>query len=174
MKSLQLTLVALAVLSANACYGITHTFSGTMDVLQAGTNGGFGAGTGTGTGTISGDYNAATNEINYTLTWEDLIAPVTNLHFHLGAPGVSGGVELGVPGPWSSPYVNSAVVDTEAKEANLLAGDWYVNVHTDGNAGGFPGGEIRGQVIVRPIPEPTTACLALVACASVVSLRRKR
>jgi hypothetical protein len=31
---------------------------------------------------------------------------------------------------------------TEAQAADLLAGRWYVNIHTAAN----PGGEIRGQV----------------------------
>ena len=174
MKTVLFAALSIAALSVNTCFGITHTFTGMMDVLQAGTNGGFGGGTGNGTGTISGDYDANTNMINYTLTWMNLVAPVSNMHFHVGAPGVSGGVELGVPGPWASPQVGSGLVDNETKEANLLAGNWYLNVHTDdGSGGGFPGGEIRGQVIVSAIPEPSTAALLLCGLAGLCGRRRK-
>jgi len=172
MKTL-LAAVAVCAISVSNCSGITHTISGLMDVSQAGTNGGFGGGTGNGTGTISGDYNADTNVLNYTLTWENLLAPVTNMHFHIGAPGVSGGVELGVPGPWTSPYVGSGVVDTETKEANLLAGDWYLNIHTDAAGGGFPGGEIRGQVDVSVIPEPATITILSIGALGLLVRRRK-
>jgi hypothetical protein len=171
MKTL-LSAAVITALSVNTCFGITHTISGLMDVQQAGTNGGFGAGTGNGTGTILGDYDANTNTINYTLTWQDLVTSVTNMHFHVGAPGVSGGVELGVPGPWSSPYVGSGNVDIQAKEDNLLAGNWYLNIHTDGSAGGFPGGEIRGQVIVAAIPEPASLLLLSVGFISLIVRRR--
>ena len=34
---------------------------------------------------------------------------------------------------------------TEAQAADLLAGKWYINVHTAAN----PGGEIRGQLIIK-------------------------
>lgn len=124
--------------------------SGPMDALQAGTNGGFGtfdggvAGAGDGSGAISGLYDSRTNSLDYSLTWEGLTSAVTNMHFHVGAPGVSGGVDLAVPGPWASPQTATGVVIGDPAEANLLAGNWYLNVHT----ANFGGGEIRGQVLL--------------------------
>ena len=173
MKTMLFSAFAIAALGVNTCFGITHTISGVMDVLQAGTNGDFGTGTGNGAGTIEGNYDANTNTLNYTLTWENLIAPITIAHFHLGAPGVSGGVELGIPGPWSSPYNNTGIVDTQEKEDNLLNGLWYVNIHTDDNAGGFGGGEIRGQVLVSVVPEPATAGLLLCGLLGLCGRRRR-
>jgi hypothetical protein len=76
------------------------------------------------------------------------------MHFHVAPVGVSGPVDLGIPAPWSSPQVGSATL-TDDQETNLLSGDWYVNVHTLD----FPGGEIRGQVIVNPVPIPAAAWL---------------
>jgi hypothetical protein len=35
-----------------------------------------------------------------------------------------------------------------AQEADLLAGLWYLNLHTTS----FGGGEIRGQVLAAPVP----------------------
>ena len=124
--------------------------SGPIDPFQAGSNGGFGAfdggvaGAGDGSGTISGTFDRRTNELDYSLTWSNLTSDVTNMHFHLGAPGVSGGVQLGVPDPWTSPLTETGVVIGDPEEANLLAGDWYINIHTIN----FGGGEIRGQVLL--------------------------
>ena len=44
----------------------------------------------------------------------------------------------------ASPIKGEATL-TDAQAADLLAGRWYVNVHTRAH----PGGEIRGQVGVR-------------------------
>ncbi|MFT5412587.1 MAG: hypothetical protein ACI9NC_005336, partial [Verrucomicrobiales bacterium] len=125
--------------------------SGPVDPLQAGTNGGFGAfdagtaGAGDGSGKISGSYDSRSNLLDYSLTWANLTSGVSNMHFHNGAPGVSGGVQLAVSAPWASPQSASAVVVGAAEEANLLAGDWYLNIHS----ATFGGGEIRGQVLLQ-------------------------
>lgn len=110
--------------------------SGNMDVFQALANP---ADTGVGTGTIMGSYDDGTMLLDYTITWQDLTSMVTNMHFHLGAVGISGGVALGIPGPWSSPQVGTGIILDAAQELDLLSGDWYVNVHTSD----FGGGEIR-------------------------------
>jgi hypothetical protein len=51
----------------------------------------------------------------------------------------------------------------EQQEAQLLAGKWYINVHSSF----LPTGEIRGQLV--PVPEPRTygmvAAIALLAFA---------
>ena len=129
-----------------------YVLSGDMDVFQPLTNpNNFG----NGTGTIAVDYDDATNSLNYTITWMDLTSTVTNMHFHVAPVGVSGGVDLDIPGPWSSPQVGSGIILTASQETNLLSGNWYVNVHTTE----FPGGEIRGQVIVNPVPIPAASWL---------------
>lgn len=157
---------ALALGVSLPSLGEVFTLSGPMDVQQAGTNGGFGSGTGIGTGTISGTYDDTTNLLNYSISWQDLTSPVTNAHFHLGAPGVSGGVSLGIPGPWTSPEIGTDIPLNPTQEAQLLAGDWYVNIHTQN----FGAGEIRGQVIVTPEP----SSLALLGFAGLLAARRRR
>jgi hypothetical protein len=46
--------------------------------------------------------------------------------------------------PPSSPLSGSSRIDDD-KAADLLAGKWYVNIHTAAN----PNGEIRGQVMPK-------------------------
>ena len=144
-----------------------YLLSGDMDVFQATTNP---ANIGNGTGTIAGDYDDATNILNYSLEWMNLTTPVTNMHFHLGAPGTPGGVELGIPGPWISPQLGVGILLNNSQETNLLSGDWYVNVHTQN----FPGGEIRGQVMASVVPIPAAIWLFGTALIGLVGFGKRR
>ena len=164
MKTLLLTALTFASFALNPCQAITHTLSGAMDVFQATTNA---ANTGTGTGTISGDYDSLTKALNYTITWADLSGPVTAMHFHEGILGNTGGPEVFITGPFSSPQAGSDILNA-TQEADLLAGGWYVNVHT----GDFVSGEIRGQVSALAVPEPTSC--VLLGVASLLGLSRRR
>ena len=68
--------------------------------------------------------------------------PATAAHFHGPAEvGKNAGVAVAIPNATTSPNEGSATL-TDAQAADLLAGKYYVNVHTAAN----PGGEIRGQV----------------------------
>lgn len=90
---------------------------------------------------------------------------VTGIHFHNAPAGANGGVFFGVLGPnhdlddrvldpvagtitgaWEETD-GAAFQSLSASIADLVAGNVYINVHTQA----FPGGEIRGQVHV---PEP--------------------
>lgn len=146
-------LVALA--AAPASMATVFRLSGVLDPEQASTNP---SNVGDGHGLISGSYDDASRTLSYRIEWADLTGSVTNMHFHVGAPGVPGGVDLGVPGPWSSPQSASGIVLNAAQEANLLAGNWYLNIHTST----FGGGEVRGQVTVTESGYPPLA-LELVA-----------
>ena len=96
----------------------------------------------TGTGTADIDYDAATKKLSWKLTYSGLSGPATAAHFHGPAEaGKNGGVAVAIPGATSSPAEGSAVL-TDAQAADLMAGKYYINVHTAAN----PGGEIRGQV----------------------------
>ena len=143
-----------------------YVLSGDMDVFQATTNP---ANVGNGTGTIAGDYDDMTNSLNYSITWMDLTSTVTNMHFHVAQVGVPGGVDLGIPSPWSSPQVGSAIL-TATQETNLLSGNWYVNVHTTN----FGGGEIRGQVIVNRVPIPAAVWLFGSGLLGLVGVARRK
>ena len=99
----------------------------------------------------------------YRLTGNDLTGPVVNAHFHNAPPGESGGVVRGIfaagfsggsaSGIWTS---NDDEPLTPELMQELLAGNIYLNLHTDA----YRGGEIRGQVLpggvvatgVEPVP----------------------
>jgi hypothetical protein len=95
-----------------------------------------------GTGTAAIDYDAATKKLTWKLTYSGLTGPATAAHFHGPAePGKNAGVAVAIPNATTSPNEGSATL-TDAQAADLMAGKYYVNVHTTAN----PGGEIRGQV----------------------------
>ena len=95
-----------------------------------------------GKGTADIDYDPASKKVSWKLTYSGLSGPATAAHFHGPAEaGKNGGVAVAIPNAGSSPAEGSATL-TDAQAADLLAGKYYVNVHTAAN----PGGEIRGQV----------------------------
>ena len=93
------------------------------------------------TGMLTASYEAGTRTLTWTATYTGLSGPATAAHFHgPAAAGANAGVVL----PFSSaasPIQGTATL-TDAQAADLLAGRWYVNIHTAAN----PGGEIRGQL----------------------------
>jgi CHRD domain len=98
--------------------------------------------TSAGTGTADIDYDAATKKLSWKVTYTGLTGPATAAHFHGPAgPADKAGVAVAIPNATSSPVEGSAVL-TDAQAADLVAGKYYVNIHTAAN----PGGEIRGQV----------------------------
>ncbi len=104
----------------------------------------------------------------FEYSFEGLLAPQTAAHIHAAPPGMNGGVVY--PLPFGSPS-SLQVVITEEDVSQLLAGNWYVNVHSQL----YPGGEIRGQFV--PVPEPSTYALggaALLGAAVVLRRRFKR
>ena len=98
--------------------------------------------TSAGTGTADINYDAASKKLTWKVTYSGLSGPATAAHFHGPAePGKNAGVAVAIPNATSSPAEGSATL-TDAQAADLMAGRYYVNVHTAAN----PGGEIRGQV----------------------------
>ncbi|MDE2379974.1 CHRD domain-containing protein [Bradyrhizobium sp.] len=96
-----------------------------------------------GSGSAQLDYDAASKKLSWTVTYSGLSGPATAAHFHGPAePGKNAGVAVAIPNASASPVKGEATL-TDAQAADLLAGKYYINIHTAAN----PGGEIRGQVV---------------------------
>ena len=97
-----------------------------------------------GTPTGSAAYATVTldgSNLDWSVVYEG-ISSLNAAHFHGPAgSGATAGVSQGITaGP--SPMVGSATLDA-GQISDLLAGNWYLNLHTPEN----PGGELRGQVV---------------------------
>lgn len=96
------------------------------------------------TGTVDAVLNKDTNLLRWKITHTGLTGPATAGHFHgPAAVAANAGVALG----WATVESGSegSATLTAAQAADLMAGNWYANIHTKAN----PGGEIRGQMMVR-------------------------
>ena len=125
----------------------------------------------TGTGTILGSYDDVSNLLSWDISFSGLTGAATGMHFH-GAAGAGNNagvqVNIGSISGLGSPTAGSTTISA-SQGADLVAGLWYVNIHTVAN----PSGEIRGQVAADVVPEPSVAFLSLIGGAS-VALRRRR
>jgi hypothetical protein len=116
---------------------MTAQLSGTSEVPPTKSNA---------SGTVKANLNKQTNVLNWTVTYSGLSGPAMAGHFHGPAmAGENAGVAVPLTGNLASPITGTAIL-TAAQAAELIAGKWYVNLHTAAN----PDGEIRGQVTVQP------------------------
>ncbi len=140
---------ALVLTLAVPVTAATINMTAAMDGPQA--NAGAGSGSpGLGTGTVT--FDTVTKVLSWSITWNGLIGTPTLMHFHGPAlPNQNAGVQVGtgVVGP---PVVGNTVINL-AQEADLLAGLWYLNLHTTTD----PAGEIRGQVLTNAVPVQETS-----------------
>ena len=98
-----------------------------------------------GNGSVDAVFNKDTNLFRWKVNYSGLTGAATAGHFHgPAAVGANAGVVLPWAGPIASPMEGSATI-TPAQAADLVAGRWYANIHTAAN----PGGEVRGQMMVR-------------------------
>ncbi len=102
----------------------------------------------TGAGSGMATLDLGTNLFSWDITFSDLAGVQTGAHIH-GAAGLceTAGVQIGLGA--GSPIVGSSTLAPEQAE-DVLAGLWYVNIHTDL----FPAGEIRGQIMPTPLTNP--------------------
>ena len=97
------------------------------------------------TGRVDAVLDQNTRVLRWKLSFRGLSGAATAGHFHgPAASGANAGVALPFKGAVTSPMDGQATL-TPAQAADLLAGKWYANIHTLA----FPGGEIRGQMILR-------------------------
>jgi hypothetical protein len=141
--------MALGVGTASAQWTFQANLLGSNEV-------GPNASTATGFGTVI--LNAAQTQITVNESWSGLIGgPATASHIHgIAGPGTNAPVLFpfsGVPAATSGSIPQQSFAITPTQVSALFAGFMYMNVHD----GTFPGGEIRGQLLL--VPEPSTATL---------------
>ena len=155
-----------------------------------------GGGGRTGTGSATASFDDTTNMFTFFATFSGLSGLTTASHFHcctaspfsgtagiaVDAPtlpipmGVSAGsfaaaLDLDLASNFSGAFIAASGGLNPAISrfvAGLSSGQVYLNIHTRPN---FPGGEIRGFMLV---PEPATAALTLVALAALGAVGRRR
>jgi hypothetical protein len=130
--------------------------------------------TGSGTGTITLD--TSTHMVTYDISFSGTQGTEIFSHLHgaSAAPGTSparyfltngspkqGSVQL------TDPVETNGAYTVAQQEADLIAGLWYVNIHTTHSMGG----EIRGQIVV---PEPGTLFFLASSALACASWRRRR
>jgi len=116
--------------ASDTTYNYDVTLSGASEVP---------ANASTATGKFVGTYTKSTKVLNFTLSYSGMVP--TDWHIHKGAPTVSGPVQIALNPIVPSPLTKSVTLTAE-QEADLLSGNYYVNIHSVD----FPGGEIRAQL----------------------------
>jgi hypothetical protein len=125
------------------------------------------------TGLCTLTLNAAQTQITVDLFWSGLTAPATASHIHgPGGAGTNAPVLFpfsGVPNATAGSIPEQTFAINATQVGWLFDGYLYANVHTST----FPGGEIRGQLLL--VPEPASVSLiGLAAVCASWRLRRAR
>jgi hypothetical protein len=83
-----------------------------------------------GTGAVTATFDTASRKLSWKGDVSGLSGPATAAHFHAAEPGKNGGVVVPIAGMTKGSKVRQL---TDAQADELLAGKWYVNVHTAAN-----------------------------------------
>lgn len=100
-----------------------------------------------GSGTLDVAYDKGSKTLRYSARWSGMSDSVTMMHFHGPADkGANAGVVYPIHeftrGMSGTADGTVKLDEAKMKEADLLGGKWYYNIHTKTH----PAGEIRGQV----------------------------
>jgi hypothetical protein len=122
-------------------------------------------------------YDTDTNVLTWTVLFTAALFDTNEIAAHIHGPadvGVNADIliELGTgqlkQGMADLDSVADCAGDPEACEADLLAGLWYTNIHSEE----FENGEIRGQILRVDVPEPIAMSLLLAAAGGALLRRR--
>ncbi len=121
-------------------------------------------------GFATGSYDTTTLQITLDVQATGFVGSLTAGHIHQAPIGVAGPVIVPLANMMGGTvwHSNGVYALTALQGADLIAGGLYVNLHTQV----FPGGEVRGQLIATPVPEP--APLAALAFGTVALVARRR
>ena len=97
-------------------------------------------------------YNDVTNELSWSVTYQNLSGAVILAHFHRTSDAK---IQVDMAADLTSPMQGTATLSNSTNppvtksqlESELLAGQWYINIHTSA----CTGGEIRGQVVAAAV-----------------------
>ena len=139
MKITLLTAAAFLVLTP-AAFAASETFTADLKSANA-----VPAVDSKGSGALTATYDTASKKLTYSATYKDLTGPATMAHFH-GPADTKTNAKVVVPVKDMTPNVlKGDATLTPEQAADLEAGKWYFNIHTEKNKGG----EIRGQVMKK-------------------------
>ena len=98
-----------------------------------------------GKGNVVATFDSATKTLKWTITYSGLTGPAFAMHFHGPTDQArNAGIALPITGNLSSPIDGSATL-SDRFVSDLLAGNWYLNIHTAAH----PAGELRGQLLIE-------------------------
>lgn len=170
-----LATLALASLSAATPIELVVPLSGSNEVPSVAT-------AASGTATLSLDPDVLADGIDFVIQLQTITAPLLEAHIHGAPPGQNGAILVtlfsfcdlapngcdGDPGEVEITGANLQIAGNVALSVAtlnaILAGEAYVNVHTEA----FVSGELRGNII----PEPGTAGLLGLGLAGLAGRRR--
>ena len=95
-----------------------------------------------GSGSLTATFDTATRKLSWKGSYSGLSGPVIAAHFH-GPAGTTQNAGVAIPINASASSFEGSADLTEPQAADMMAGRWYLNIHTDANKGG----EIRGQLV---------------------------
>lgn len=99
-----------------------------------------------GTGRAELQYNENTGNLRWRVSFSNLSGPVVAGHIHGPAgPGQNAGPVIPFTGNLNASPITGEAKISQQQLAQLMAGQWYVNLHTPMH----PQGEIRGQLVQR-------------------------
>jgi hypothetical protein len=136
MKKIPLLVAALILASAGAANAEVIQLQGTLTgASEVPPN------QSTGEGKVSATFDTVSKQFKYQVNSHGISGRPTAAHFHgPAAAGANAPPVLPIPSP-AAAFSGTATL-TDAQAADLLAGRWYLNIHTAAH----PGGELRAQI----------------------------